>query len=63
MGITAVGLDPEDELAFGVVDGEAVAGEEAGRLHDCEVGLLFIAVGGLHGDAAAEAAAHPRQFD
>lgn len=59
VGITAVGVDPEDELAFGVVGGEAVAGEEVGRLHDSEVSLLLVAAGGFHGDTAA---VHRLQF-
>lgn len=40
-GVGAVGVDPEDEVAVGVVDGEAIAGEEEGGLENGEVGFLF----------------------
>ena len=40
-GLGAVGVNTEDELAEGVVDGEAVTGEEEGGLEDGEVGFLF----------------------
>ena len=46
-GVGSVSLDAEDELAVGVVDGEAVAGEEEGGLEDGEMGFFFEDVGFL----------------
>lgn len=43
--ITGVGLvrvDSEDERALGVVDGEAVTGEEEGGLENSELGLFLV---------------------
>lgn len=40
-GVGLVRVDSEDELALGVVDGEAVTGEEEGGLEDGELDLLL----------------------
>lgn len=40
-GMGPVGVDPEDELAVGIVDGEAVAGEEQRGLQNGEMGFVF----------------------
>lgn len=38
----AVGVDTEDQLALGVVDGEAIAGEEERGFEDSEVDLFLV---------------------
>lgn len=41
VGVGGVRVDSEDHLAFAVVDGEAVAGEEDGGFGNGEVGILI----------------------
>lgn len=44
-GIGAVGVDAEEQLGVGVVDGEAVIGEEKRGFQDGEMGFFFEYVG------------------
>ena len=37
----SIRVNSENKLAIGIVDGEAIAGEEDRSLENCEVGFLF----------------------
>ncbi|KAK4272619.1 hypothetical protein QN277_021148 [Acacia crassicarpa] len=47
LGVESVSVNVEDELAVGVMDGEAVAGEEERGLEDNDMGFFFEDIGVL----------------